>query len=322
MLGGVNLTSVGVWLGVALIANQAVKTVTDWTVRQGIGWVWNFVRAEGTSRDDLEGNQQALEIVKQLRSKLERKEEELSDYEWMIRSLKSENISKKRIIEQYWRPLPAIIITFFNDYEEDESDTKFLKKHILDNNSAEMLTGNTYAIPPKGFPERFDSPSEVGRDDIRDWVEEDILGQQEGGKAVICQASVVDLRRVYSHTDYESHSFNRKTIDEALDISKILDNNDVHRILATDNVNLSKAIENGDIAFFISRYVSEEELSIIHENQDEIRQRLGNPSLRRMATTDFKEELEDVIGDYLDAPDTVSEKAVEDAKLWYSELQS
>ncbi|WP_222912737.1 hypothetical protein [Natrinema sp. SYSU A 869] len=102
------------------------------------------------------------------------------------------------------------------------TEDKFLKNHILTNNDAEMLTGNTYAIPPKGFPDRFDSPSKVGRREIQQWVEDDILNQHKGSKAVICQASAVDLRRVYSHTDYESHSFNRKTIDQAIDIERIL----------------------------------------------------------------------------------------------------
>ncbi|WMT07661.1 hypothetical protein NP511_01335 [Natrinema thermotolerans] len=305
-----------------IVARQGLKSATDWTVKQGIGWVTTSAVQEGVSRDEIKGNEQALEIEKRLRDKLERREEEISDYEWMLRSLKHDNISKKRIIEKYWRPLPAIIITFYNDYEGNKKEKKFLKYHIQENNEAEMLTANTYVIPPKGFPERFESPNKVGRDKIRDWIEEDILAKHDNGKVVICQASAVDLRRVYSHTDYETHSFNRKTIDQALDIDKILGENNVHRILASDGVNLSRAIEDGDIAFFLSHYVSDDELEIIHENQNEIRERLQDPSLRKIATSGFEDELTEVLSDYIDAPREAASKAIEEAKLWQKELQA
>ncbi|GAA0304684.1 hypothetical protein [Halarchaeum salinum] len=237
----------------------------------------------------------------------------------MIRGLQKDSVSKEDIIRKYW-PLPAIIIMFFNDYAESDPDKKFLKKYIIENNQAEMLTGETYVIPPKGFPERFEAPHKVGRREIEDWIEQDILDQQKKPQVAICQASAVDLRRVYSYTDYDSHGFNRKTIGQAIDIEKILSEHNVHRILASNGVNLSCAIEEGNLPFLLARYVSDEELEDIHENQKEIRERLDNPPLRRVATPGFEKELASVLSDYIDSPGVVAGKAVEEASLWHKEI--
>lgn len=311
------------------IGQQVLKSTTDWTVKQGLGWAGSFLVSETTGRDEKSGNEEAVRIDEYLERKLEKQEQEIeererevSNYERMIRSLRRNNISKKQIIQQYWRPLPAIIITFFNDYTYSDQDEKFVKKHIMEHNQAESLTALTYAIPPKGFPSRFDDSSKVGRGDIEEWIQEDILGEYPTGRVAICQASTVDLRRVYSYTDYEKHEFNRRTIDEALDIESILDRHDVHRILAKDNVNLSRAIENGDIAFSLSRYISQEELALIHEHQEEIQSHLGNPTLRRAAQDDFVKELSEAISEFVEEPEEPAKKAVEEAKLWYDELQS
>lgn len=305
-----------------IVANQILKSTTDWTVKRGLSWVRNIVSSETTSRNQKEGNERAVDLEERLREQLKERRQEVSEYERLIRGLKNENISKKRIIDQYWKPLPALIITFYNDYAESNKDEKFLKKYILENNEAEMLTANTYAIPPKGFPDRFEQPSTVGRPEIEEWIQEDVLDDYPDGKVMICQASAVDLRRIYSHTDYDSHSFNRKTIEDALDIGDILEKNSVHRILARDNVNLSKSIENGDIAFLLSRYVSTEELEDIHENQPEIEEKLGNPSLRKIAQEDFIDPLSDAISEYVDAPEEPAQRAVEEAKLWHQGLQT
>jgi hypothetical protein len=306
----------------AIVANQSLKSITDWTTKQVLGWSKNRILSETSNRDDKQGNERALNIEEKLQKRLDSKEEKISDYERMIRGLKDENISKKSIIEQYWRPLPAIIITFFMDYSESDKSKKFIKSYINENNEAEMLTGNTYAIPPKGFPERFDNPSEVGRKEIEEWIQKDILGEYPTGRAVICQASAVDLRRVYSHTDYEEHSFNRKTIEQALDIESILSEHNVHRILARENVNLSKAIEKGDIAFFLSRYLEPDELEEIHANQKEIRAELGNPPLRKIAKDEFAEKLAEAISEWVAEPIDPARRAVEEAKLWHEELQT
>lgn len=320
--------SVGFWAIIGIIAiRQGVTSVTDWTVKEGLSWLRNIARSETTDREDKDGNKKAIEIADNLERKIEEKdkeikkrEEKVSNYERIIRGLRSDNISKREIIQSYWRPLPTIIITFFNDYSES-TDGKFLKKFIRENNDAEMLTGNTYAIPPKGFPNRFKEPSKVTRSDVQAWIHEDILAEEENPEVAICQVSAVDLRRIYSYSNCENMSFSRKTIDYALDIESILERHNVHRILARDSVNLSKEIENGNIAFFLSRYISDDELEEIHENQDQIRHELGDPPLRTIASDGFEERLADVLSTYISDPLDPSKKAVEEAKLWYEALQ-
>lgn len=304
-----------------LIAYRVVKTTTDWTVKSALNYVQNLIASETTSRDEKNGNKRAVEIDEKLEQEIAEKADKISNYERMIRSLKRKNVSKGRIIEQYWKPLPAIIITFFNDYSSNSGDKKFIKDYITENNQASMLTANTYAIPPHGFPDRFDAPEKVGRKEIKTWIEDDIIAENPDGKAVICQASAVDLRRVFSHTDYDSHSFARQTIEQALDIENILSRNNVHRLLARDNVNLSRAIESGDIAFLLSRYISDEELELIHQHQDKIRDSLNDPPLRKIAQDSFTPELADAISPYIEDPKIPAQKAVEEAKLWHNELQ-
>lgn len=316
------LDQLGAVFVIAVVLQQAIRSFTDWTLRSVFGYLRSFVVSETTSRTEKQGNEKSYEINNQLEERLSRKEDEISNYERLISGLKSKNISKNRIIEGYWKPLPAIIITFFKDYTDDSDDGKFLKSYIKRNNQAEMLTGNTYAIPPKGFPDRFEDPSKVGRPEIEEWFKEDVLGEYPEGKAVICQASTVDLRRVYSHTDYDSHSFARKTIESALDIESILQKNNIHRALARDKVNLSKAIEEGDIAFLLSRYVSSDELDQIHQHQDEIEAELGDPPLRSIAEESFIQELADAISPYVQDPHVPAKSAVEEAQMWHTELQS
>ncbi|WP_222912738.1 hypothetical protein [Natrinema sp. SYSU A 869] len=68
--------------------------------------------------------------------------------------------------------------------------------------------------------------------------------------------------------------------------------------------------------------MADDDLKIIHENQDDIRHQLENPSLRRIATTDFEEDLVAVLSNYIDAPEYAAKKAIEEAKLWHQELNS
>lgn len=84
-------------------------------------------------------------------------------------------------------------------------------------------------------------------------------------------------------------------------------------------MNLSKLIEEGDIAFFASKYITTSELEEIHEDQDEIAEVLGNPNLRGLSSLE-QETLADALKNYVDNPTKVAQGIIQDAKVWEREL--
>jgi len=72
------------------------------------------------------------------------------------------------------------------------------------------------------------------------------------------------------------------TVDWEFDLEDIFDSEDFSRLLANESVNLTEIIEKGDIAFFVSKSVSPEELDDIHEAQSQIEDELGNPDVKQL----------------------------------------
>ncbi|WP_135820907.1 hypothetical protein [Halostella litorea] len=131
----------------------------------------------------------------------------------------------------------------------------------------------------------------------------------------------MDLRNVYSRTDHSKEdrvSF-FSTIDEELDLEEIFNENDFSKLLASKGVNLTKMIEEGDIAFFASKSITTSELDTIHDNQDEIESNLGDPNLKELANMQ-KDTIEEVIAPYLSDPSEVAESIIEEASIWSREL--
>lgn len=87
-------------------------------------------------------------------------------------------------------------------------------------------------------------------------------------------------------------------------------------------MNLTEIIEKGDIAFFVSKSVSPEELDDIHEAQSQIEDELGNPDVKQLAEQVSLEQLIGALAPYVSDPQSVAESVKEEAGIWKEQLYS
>lgn len=299
-------------------------------------------RAETVGRDEQKGNDQALKILRAEKDKhledkekeieekekrIEKKEERiseiegrLSDFERITRSLKNESVARQRLINRYWKPLHAVIICFANQKDADGETLHFVKKQLEENHTIHHLAGTTYIIPPASIPEKL-KEKQYSRENLKEWIEEDIYSDYPGAKSTISFAGVFDLRNVYSRSDHDPDDRVSlfSTIDEELQLEEIFSDEDFSKLLASSGVNLTKTIEQGDVAFFASKSVSTEELDKIHENQEKIENQLGNPNLKELAEKD-QSSISQALKPYVSDSESVAESVIEQANIWTREL--
>lgn len=303
---------------------------------------WNRLRAETVERDNQKDNQQVLDILKEQRGQLKQKEQQLesrqeelskvrgekqelegrlSDFERITRSLKQENVARERLIERYWQPLHAVIISFAEQEHDDKNSDTWLRDLLEEDYNLHNLTSFTTIIPPAEVPSQLKGKRN-SRDKLKEWIEEDLYGRHPDAKSTICFAGVVDLRNVYSHTDHESEGRTPlfSTIDEELDLDEIFSEKDFSKLLASDGVNLSKVIEKGDIPFLASKAITSDELDRIHQNQNTIEADLGNPNLRAVAEEVDVSHLSEALSPYVESPDEVASSIKKEAEIWKREL--
>lgn len=303
---------------------------------------WDRIRADTVERDKRKANQQVLDSLKDQRKQLKQKEqrlekreealsevrgekqeleERLSDFERITQSLKLESVARERLIERYWRPLHAVIICFAEQENKEIDSNKWLRDLLEEQYNLHNLTGFTTIIPPAEVPSRLKG-KQNSRNKLKEWIEEDLYGQNPNAKSTICFAGVVDLRNVYSRTDYESDGRTPlfSTIDEELELENIFSEEDFSKLLASNGVNLSKIIEEGDIPFLASKAITSDELDQIHENQDAIESSLGNPNLRAIAEEVDLSELSEALSSYVESPDEVAQSIKNEAEIWKREL--
>jgi DNA-binding protein H-NS len=293
------------------------------------------IKADTVNKGKKEGNQNVLEKLEQLReekSKMRRKKEteiedfkqEISDYERIIESIQDDGVARKRLIENYWKPLHALVACFTKSkVDTDEGETNFVLEALRRGRNVEQITGSAYIVPPKDVPSQIKSNPD-SRAALESWIEDEVYADHPDALAHIAMFGLVDLRNVYSSSDYEEddlpHFFS--TVDWEFDLEDIFDSEDFSRLLANESVNLTEIIENGDIAFFVSKSVSPEELDEIHEAQTNIEDELGNPDVKQLADNVSLEELFGVLAPYVSDPQSVAESVKDEARIWKEQLYS
>lgn len=296
---------------------------------------WTRLRAKTIDRDDRKDNQEVLETIRQENRQVEKKEEKLSnlrdrndelenrlsDFERITNSLKKDSLARQRLIERYWQPLHAVIICFAEQENSDADSQKWLRDLLEERYSLHNLTGFTCIIPPADVPTRLKG-EQNSREELKRWIEDDLYSEFPDAKSTICFAGVVDLRNVYSRTDHlsENRTHLFSTIDEELDLEDIFNEDDFSKLLASDGVNLSKIIEQGDIAFLASKAITTDELDRLHANQEEIESSLGNPNLREIASEIEISTLAEILDPYVSTSGEVASEIKEQAKIWEREL--
>lgn len=333
-----DLLSYAAVAGGTLVIAGAVRRTGELIAEGG----WNLLRAETVERDNQRDNQRILSALESQQSQLKQKEdriekreqelsnvrgrkeelkERLSDFERITRSLKEESLARERLIERYWQPLHAVVICFAEQEDNGEGSGKWLRDLLDEQYNLHNLTGFTTIIPPAEVPSQLKGERN-SRDKLSQWIEEDLYSEYPDAKSTICFASVVDLRNVYSRTDHKSedrsHLFS--TIDEELDLQEIFSGEDFSKLLASDGVNLSKVIEEGDIPFLASKVITADELDCIHENQEVIEEELGSPNLRAIADEVDVSTMARALSPYVESPDEVASSIKQEAEIWKREL--
>lgn len=280
------------------------------------------------NRKDTEENESVLDTVEKIREekkkvheRLEEAQSTISDYDRITRSLKSQNISRDKLVEHYWEPLHGVILCFTNQKDSEGRTLHFLKRELSSRYGLKQLTGDIYIIPPNQVPEKL-RDGRTAREDIKKLIKDEVYKNYPNAKSTICFAARVDMRDVYSRTDHptEDRINMFRTVDEVLDLDEIFTKGNFSKALASENVNLSEVIEEGSLPFLASDYLTDSELDDLIENEGEIKKQLDNPSLKHLAKNMNVNKLANELNAYVIDEKTVANSIIEEAKIWYQAI--
>jgi hypothetical protein len=296
--------------------------------------LWNTIRDTiifwKSDGEKTEKNGEILELNEKLEEKNEeiqsqrriisQKEERVDKYEKIIKTLQDQNISVEDLVEEYWRDSTILLISFSNQKDSRGITKKFVKEKLSKDYELINLTSKTWVIPPAQFPERLESAS--NRNEIQEWLNEGVFSDYPDHKVIVPFATAVDLKNVHSHSDFDSGEVGgfASTLDEELGLSKLMSPEDFSQELASNNINLADVIESGHITFFVSNYVSDEQLEEISSNRESIEKALekdlGDVSLQTLADDRAIKPLERALSEYVTYPKKVARGAVGVAEMW------
>ena len=261
----------------------------------------------------------------EIRTEIKEKENRISRFERIMRSLEKEGVKRRELLKKYERPLPVILLAYTNQKSPLGTSNSFVRDELSERLDLQWYGGHDAVIPPRAV-------KEAGIESIEDFEEvmEEIFEDGEDDRyAVIKYATVVDLAgEVYWHNNlpYASSS---ETVAEALDMEDILEDDEFLNLISEkEKEALERIIREGDIGFFSSRWVEETDLDRIHDNQTKIEFQLNEElpelNLANLASKEAPEALFEVLSNYLRLSDSevrqVAEDINDEAKIWREEL--
>lgn len=266
--------------------------------------------------------------------KIDEKDEQLSEKERrirrvrrIIRSLERKGVSRKELIQKFERPIPVLLVAYTRQQESDQA-SKFVRDALIEELEARNLGGGSVVAPPKRVLEAGLTDS----DSLEKWFEEEVYEGLEERQAIIKHATIADLRKdVFWRDDYDFDSSTGSTVGQMIPLSEVLEEDVIMDMIGErDRAALQELIQEGDIGFFISRWVEEDSLDVIHANQAEIEERLANQlgslDLAHLASASAAAEIATVMGDYLSLPEEklqeIGEGVVDEANIWRRELSN
>lgn len=291
------------------------------------------LKAETVNKPNKDDNLDILNQLEELReekenirktkqNQIETYESELSDYERLIESIQDESVARKRLIKNYWKPLHALVACFTKSkVETDDGEKNFVLEALRRGRNVEQITGSTYIVPPRDVPSRIKSNPD-SREALESWIEDEVYADHPEALAHIAMFGLVDLRNVYSSSDYEQEELTHffSTIDWEFELEDMFSAEDFSRMLANESVNLTEIIEKGDIAFLASKSVTPEELDGIQNAQDEIESELDNPNVKQLASEVSRAKILGALSPYVADPERVAGSVKEEANIWSERL--
>lgn len=251
--------------------------------------------------------------VKRLERKSKRSREE-SDEERkrIIDSLRRRSISANKLIEKYDDSLNAIIFSYANQGEVIDGKTKISKfvRGAVEEYNGKYLGGTDVLIPPSKVPSWIKNQK-----DLKKWFEESIL---KGRYCKVKFLILFDLKKKAfweNYLPYQQKRPNHFSIGEQLNAEDLFTEEQINKI------SLGEIIREGDIAWLASSVLSGDELEKILRNQTAIERKLGNLSLRVIASDDVKNSLSETLKEYTADPDALAQAIIDEAKFWHERLK-
>jgi hypothetical protein len=230
----------------------------------------------------------------------------------IIKSIERKGISTDKLIRKYDKPLNAILISYSSQKNENVNGKivteKFLREE-LSRFGLKSLGGSDFLIPPSHVPKSIRT-----RLDLEKWFEHEIL---KGRYCKIKFLLLIDLNKNSFWKNYLPYTQKKPfhhTIGEVLSIDDIFTENQINKIAISD------IIKSGDILWLASSFLSEEESEIIQKNQHSIEKQLNNPSLRIIGDDKYKNRLTEVLSEYIENAEEISQKIINEAKYWKKKL--
>lgn len=252
------------------------------------------------------------EIKRLERTRVKQKQRHHKEERRMVGSLKRRSIATQKLIDQYHRPLNAILISYASQHERASNGTKkshFIKEELARYN-VKYLGGSDSLIPPASVPHNLRTQR-----DLKKWFEKEIL------KDRYCKIKFLvlfDLKKnafwgVY--LPYIQKKPMHHTIGEVLSIE------DVFTSAQIDRLAISEIITSGDIAWLASSVIAEKELDVILKNQKSIEKAIGNPSLRVLSDDSVRDNLVKELSKYIKNAKGVAKAIVDEAQFWQGKMK-
>lgn len=271
-------------------------------------------------------NKTVLKLLKEnqnIRQDLSEKEkkiliERMKNKEWeiAINSLKNKSLLKENLIRKYSNPLPIILFQYGNQKIKNKKN-KFVTEKLEKKYNVKSLGGSLKVIPPNKVPKGIKNGS-----DLEKWFKNKIQSKYKESTCVISVLAIVDLKNVYWKSDYDFEVRHFKPIGKVLDLEDIFNKKEIPKLIASENVSVLEPIISGDIAFLTSNFLSDKELNIIYKNQEEIENKLGNPSLIQLSEEEIIKRLSKVLSKYFKNFKHIANRINKEAKYWHNKLMS
>ena len=290
--------------------------------------ILNKLFRKKTTKEVLELNNRRLielleeheKVISKLEKESKKKElEESSIFESIRRSGLSTEKLMNELIDEYHRPLNAILIcTYFQKIPDGTlygKDKKFVFEE-LQRYECKSLGGGIYLIPPKNVPDGIHD-----NNDLHKWFDTEIL------KDKYCKLKfllLVDLRKKaywmnnlpYQPSDNPFHRIHRN-IGEVLSLEDIFNEDHI-----SQTTTIAKIISHGDIGWLAHKHVSENDLVTIRLNQSSIENKLGKPTLRELALGNYRSKLKTVLEEFdIQNPEEAAKLIISEAQYWNRQIK-
>lgn len=244
--------------------------------------------------------EQKDEKIEEVKDKLDVVRDDLTVRERLIESLEREGISRRELIRKFDERIPALIINYTSTNKDN-----WLKDVLNEKYDSVGLSGGERVIPPDNVPDALLTEEMT----IDEWIEEELFEGKDDREAVIVHASLVDLR--YTGWEKNTHAYG-DTIEQRISVTDYLEDGFYKLDEITNSI---EHIEKGDIGFLAGKYVTRKEMKEIHENQNEIEERLGNPDIKELGDEETKAELVEVLDEYVANPENVASGIIFQARI-------